>query len=182
MNMNLCCDMIQLLYRTKNFPATHSIYVQINTTDLLTYLVKLMKQFSVRPSVCPSVCLVPPAQKRHIFGVWLPWNTNRKPRAGSRTQCMVNMEGAEMATKPSSAPLKKHSLGGSTISMPLRTAIGGYIIVSLRDTLFGVIVAPYGEYRCVMKFSINNNNKILRNWRNLQGPVWRSSLDFSSNP
>ena len=36
-------------------------------------------------SLCPSICPMPLAQKRRVSGLWLLYNTNRKPHAGSWT-------------------------------------------------------------------------------------------------
>ena len=77
-------------------------------------------------SVCPSVCLSHiPSSKWCIVGLWLLQNTNRKPRAVSRTHWpawlyamyivqplkLAEITVALTATKLSLAPLQKDLLG-----------------------------------------------------------------------
>jgi len=68
---------------------------------------------TIRPSVCLSVCSMPRAQQRCILGLQ---NTNRNPELDDEVR---PPKVAETATKPSSAPIQKHSLGNCSIDRAL---------------------------------------------------------------
>jgi len=113
-------------------------------------------RLSVRLSICPMLI----AQQLCVLGLRLLQNTNRNPRVWSRTHCLAwpyvpLPRVVETATKPSPAPLRKHSLGGCTRNrslsiqhlrgMPRRTAIVWDISFrsQLGDTLLRTMTAFY---------------------------------------
>ena len=96
---------------------------------------------SVRPSVCPYICLspsrVPSSATVHEFsGLWLYYRTligNFVQEVDPSSSWSALL--AERTTKPSAAPFQKHSLGGCTIDIPRLTPSAYSAIFVNRATL-----------------------------------------------
>jgi len=126
------CSILSLRQQeTHNFPTRQSVHL-FPANHAHAYTGALSDAATVRPSVSPPVYLSAP----------YPWLKNgafygygyRTHRAGSRSHWSAWTSVAEAATKPSPAPLQKHSLGGCTVDMSPCTCHRRTHIVSPRDT------------------------------------------------
>jgi len=87
----------------------------------------------------PSVCPMPLAQEWCISGLWLLWNTNRKPHAGSQTHWSPWPYGYL-----NWSPLKKHSACGFAIDIPPHRL---YHIVLLHDIFARIPTVTYQVFQ-----------------------------------
>ena len=92
-----------------------------------------------RPSLCPRICLShTPRSKTVHFSVVVYRSLIGNPMLEIEPMILVSTatgSGRETATKPSPAPLQKHSLSGCTIDKPPSNCHRRAHIVSPRDSL-----------------------------------------------